>query len=209
MDREGLEISGDLMDTGKSPKRNRYLAAVVLGTALAAAGPAQAAPASQVSGQAIQDISRYCTACWRNARLPVDRWSDCTQEVLSRLLERLEPEAWENVLTSDSEERKEFIRAIDAVKKRTQRERHRAALFEDNIADPRHDARDDKDAVRHAASQVLSSRQQSILRMICEGWSVADIANELATTPERVSDEKYKAIQRLRSHFQGHPDGLV
>ena len=34
------------------------------------------------------------------------------------------------------------------------------------------------------------------------GSTVADIAAELAMTPERVSDEKYKAIQKLRAHFE-------
>ena len=46
--------------------RSRYLAAVVLGTALATFGGAQKAGAAE-SGQAINDISRYCSACWRNA----------------------------------------------------------------------------------------------------------------------------------------------
>jgi DNA-directed RNA polymerase specialized sigma24 family protein len=35
-----------------------------------------------------------------------------------------------------------------------------------------------------------------------EGWSVHDIAHELRVPPERVSDEKYKAIRKLRDHFQ-------
>ena len=42
------------------------------------------------------------------------------------------------------------------------------------------------------------------------GWTVLfagqlhnrrEIASELGTTPERVSDEKYKAVQKLRTHF--------
>src|ERR1700730_249922 len=103
------------METAKGKTRRHYLAAVVLGTALAALGQNGVAGAQDISGQAIQDISRYCTACWRNARLPVDRWGDCTQEVLKRLLERLEPHAWDQVLRQEGEEHKEFIRAIDAV----------------------------------------------------------------------------------------------
>jgi RNA polymerase sigma factor (sigma-70 family) len=193
-----------------SPKKQtgrRYLAAVVLGTALAAVGQ-NSASAADISGQAIQDISRYCTTCWRNARLPVDRWGDCTQEVLIRLLERLEPRGWEQVLAGEGEERREFFRAIDAVKKRTQRERHRVPLLDDAIAgagdDPAY--REEREALRQAASQLLSPRQQNIVRMTCEGWSIADIAVELATTPERVSDDKYKAIQKLRTHFAGHAE---
>src|ERR1700674_3259175 len=121
----------------ETPNKRHYLAAMVLGGALAALGPHAEASAPEISGRAIQDISRYCTACWRNARLPVDRWSDCTQEVLRRLLERLEPRAWDQVMQREEEEHKEFIRAIDAVKKRTQRDRQRSGLLEDAIADAR------------------------------------------------------------------------
>ena len=196
------------METPKGQSHRQYLAAVVLGTALAALGTSGTASAHDISGQAIQDISRYCTACWRNARLPVDRWGDCTQEVLRRLLERLEPRAWDQVLAREGEERKEFIRAIDAVKKRTQRERQQGTLFEDSTPDARQDRayQEEKDALRQAASQLLSSRQQTILQMACEGWSIADTAEELTTTPERISDDKYKAIQKLRAYFKNHAD---
>lgn len=195
------------METPKPQTGRRYLAAVFLGTALAAMGQNGSASAREISGQAIQEISRYCTACWRNARLPVDRWGDCTQEVMRRLLERLEPTAWDQVLRRDGDEHKEFVRAIDAVKKRTQRERQRSPLLEDGIADTRVDRieREDREALRHAA-QMLSPRQQDIVRMTCEGWSIADIAKEMTTTPERVSDEKYKAIHKLRAYFKNHPD---
>src|SRR5205809_1752380 len=100
-------------------KRRHYMMAMVLGTALSAFGQsaAQAAPT-----EAIQDISRYCTACWRNARLPADRWGDCTQEVFRRLLDRVPTEDWNRLLNGEGEERREFLRAIDAVKKRTQRD---------------------------------------------------------------------------------------
>jgi RNA polymerase sigma factor (sigma-70 family) len=184
-----------------------YLAAMVLGTALAALGQNGKAVANEISGQAICDISRYCTACWRNAHLPVDRWNDCTQEVFQRLLQRLEPEAWEQVLTSEGAERKEFIRAIDAVRKRTQRERRSFPLLEDGLADAKIAAanyQEEKDAVRQAAGQLLSPRQQKILHMLFEGWSIPEVAREIGSTPERVSDEKYKAVQKLRGYFKSN-----
>ncbi len=197
------------MDAPKSKSQRRYLAAVVLGGALAALGPSADVSAHEISGQAIHEISRYCTACWRNARLPVDRWSDCTQEVLRRLLERLEPHVWDQVLTREGDERKEFIRAIDTVKKRTQRERRQATLFEDRTAGADNQAvHEEKEALRQAAEQLLSPRQQRILHLACDGWSVADMAQELKTTSERVSDDKYKAIQKLRAYFQTHPDDV-
>lgn len=181
-----------------------YLMAVVLGTALAAMGPE--AEAGEVFPKAINNISRYCTACWRNARLPEDQWSDCTQEVLCRLLKNLPGKAWDHVLTRETNERKEFVRAIDAVKKRHQRSRWQSAVAPELVADRRgeeaRDRNDERDAVRAAAERVLSTRQQDILRLISDGYNIADIATELSMSPERVSDEKYKAIQKLRTYFK-------
>jgi RNA polymerase sigma factor (sigma-70 family) len=182
--------------------------AMVLGTALTALGGAPAAAAeSQEALCAVNDISRYCTTCWRNARLHPDCWTDCTQEVFSRLLERVRPDAWGRVLKSDGEERREFLRAIDAVKKRTQRARKWAPVPPEGVADRREDLRrhlaDQREAVARAAEELLSPRQRRIVQLSFDGWSVQEIADELHTPPERVSDEKYKAIRKLRGRLAG------
>lgn len=199
------------MDTSASPPRNRkrtgYVMAVVLGTALsAAAAPAGVVPSTSIQEETLRDLSRYCATCWRNAHLDPGAWPDCTQEVFRRLLERLSPDAWVRVLGDEGEERREFLRAIDAVKKRTQRARGRYTSLPGPVADRRDGferARADERAeVAHAAAALLSPRQQRILQRSFEGWSVQDIAEDLRVPAERVSDEKYKAIRKLRSHFQ-------
>lgn len=187
------------------PKRGRYLVAMVLGTALSTWG-SSVAGAAHPQAQAIKDISRYCTACWRNARLDPDSWPDCTQEVFCRLLERVALEDWDQMLKVEGDERREFLRAIDAVKKRTQRSRKWSSTLVDNVADPhtlheRHVA-DHRQAVHHAAARLLSERQQGILQLSFEGWSVHEIAEKLRIGAERVSDEKYKAIRKLREYFE-------
>src|SRR5262249_37939591 len=148
--------------------------------------------------------SRYCTVCWRNARLPADTWTDCTQEVFRRLLERVPRDAWGETLQGDGDERREFLRAIDAVKKRTQRA-HRWSHGLDGVADRRElrerGLNEDRAQIREAAAEVLNPRQQSIVQMSLEGWSVHEIAAELRLPPERVSDEKYKAVRKLREHL--------
>ena len=101
--------------SANSGRPRRMVVAMVLGTALSSFGAAQASP------KTVTDISRYCTTCWRNARLPADCWPDCTQDVFVRLLERVPAESWDKRSALDSEERREFVRAIDAVKKRVQR----------------------------------------------------------------------------------------
>jgi DNA-directed RNA polymerase specialized sigma24 family protein len=176
------------------------MVAVVLGTALTMGGDATAATKSP--DQAITAISKYCTACWRNARLPEDRWGDCTQEVLTRLLQSVDREKWGSILAEETTERKEFLRAIDAVKKRTQRARKYAALTPDH-ADWRNtdDLRDRREALNLATKTVLSDRQKQIVELSATGWAIPDIAAKLGTTVDRVSDEKYKAIRKLRTHF--------
>src|SRR5262245_26750174 len=181
--------------------------AVLLGSAISALGtsPALAARAREAPAQVVNDMSRYCTACWRNARLPVDYWGDCTQEVFSRMLQRLAPDAWGEALRGEGEEHREFLRAIDAVKKRTQRGLKRSTHLAGEVADCRPSSErrlaDDREQVREAAAELLSPRQQRILQLSFEGWSVHEIAGELQVPAERVSDEKYKAVRKLREHL--------
>jgi RNA polymerase sigma factor (sigma-70 family) len=193
----------------KRPMLKRpYVMAVFLGTALSvSAAPGQTAVQTPPeSTKAITDMSRYCATCWRNARLPMDSWSDCTQEVFRRLLERVPADAWDQALRGEGEERREFLRAIDTVKKRIQRARKFSPAI-DTVADRRDPQRlrlrEEREIVNQAASELLSPRQQRILQMSFEGWSVHDMSKELCLPVERVSDEKYKAIRKLRDHLLG------
>lgn len=182
------------------PLTRPMLAAVVLGAALTALGPTATAQGAET----VSDVSRYCTTCWRNARLPVDHWPDCTQEVLARLLERVPAEGWSRLLHRDGDEYRELVRAIDTVKKRTQRSRKYASL-EADVSDyrdrPERHLAEERELVQRAAAAVLSPRQQRILNRLAAGWSVPEVAAELGTTPARVSDEKYKAVHKLQRHL--------
>lgn len=185
-------------------KRRSAVAALVLGTAISTLGTT-AATAAEASPRTVGDISRYCTACWRNARLHPDIWTDCTQDVFARLLERVQPKVWDRVLSLDGQERREFLRAIDAVKKRTQRSRKFNSVESDTVADLRNEPErrrlEDRQTVAEAAEELLSPRQQEILRLSFEGGSVQAIAEQMNLPPDRVSDEKYKAIRKLRDHL--------
>ncbi|MDB5309901.1 MAG: polymerase sigma factor [Gemmataceae bacterium] len=190
---------------GAATQSRAMMVAVVLGSALTTGTAAAKDLSSGPNPKAVQDISKYCQTCWRNARLPADRWQDCTQEVFTRLLERVELGKWETVLKdAETTERREFLRAVDAVKKRTQRARKFSGLSPD-VSDHRgrteNSVRDDRDAVAKASREVLSPRQRRILELTAEGWPVPEIATELDTTVERVSDEKYKSIKKLQHYF--------
>lgn len=190
-----------------NPASRQMMVAVVLGAlATTSANRATAAATGGApSAKAVTDISKYCQTCWRNARLPTDRWQDCTQEVFVRLLERVEGDKWGQLLVDDeSLERREFIRAIDAVKKRTQRARKFTNLTPD-VPERRpisNSLKDDRDAVAKASAALLSPRQRKLLDLTADGWTVPEIASELSTTPERISDEKYKAVKKLQHYFQ-------
>jgi len=186
-----------------------YMMAMVLGTALSALSPSLGrAEESPTTQRAVANLSRYCTVCWRNARLPADSWNDCTQEVLCRLLQRVPTDAWDRALKAESDEHREFVRAIDAVKKRTQRSKKWSSQALDSVADRKDGQRvrraDERAEVDQAAHDLLTLRQQSILQLSFEGWSVQEIGRKLKLPPERVSDEKYKAIRKLRSHLAEH-----
>lgn len=193
------------LSSPRSSKRP-VMVAMVLGTALTTLNqvPSLSAGTSETTQNAITDINRYCTTCWRNARLPSDFWNDCTQEVLCRLLERLPGDRWARALQTEGEERRELVRAIDAVKKRTQRVRKWSSCL-DGLADRRQteaaQRSEKRDLVQHTAQELLTPRQQRILWLSFEGWSVHEIAEKMSLPAERISDEKYKAVRKLRGHL--------
>jgi RNA polymerase sigma factor (sigma-70 family) len=186
-------------------RSHSMMMAVVVGAALASSLQSEKAEAAQPSDKTVNDISRYCQACWRNARLHPDSWSDATQEVLTRLLESVAPAKWSALLKDkDGVDRREFLRAIDAVKKRTQRAKKFSGLAEDvtdHRAQPEESRNELREVVDRAAGEVLSGRQRDILQLSYDGWTVPEIADQLHTSVERVSDEKYKAIRKLRKHL--------
>ena len=66
---------------------------------------------------------------------------------------------------------------------------------------------EDREQLARAAAEVLSPRQQRIIQLSWEGASIPDIAQEMEMPPQRVSDEKYKAIQKLRGFFEERLNG--
>src|SRR5580704_1644296 len=133
----------------------------------------------------VRDIQRYCTVCWRNARLDPRLWDDCTQEVCCRLLgkARIGQLDLTQVMADDTPERRELVRAIDMVRKRVQRTKKYQPL--DTLTTPATDLDQRErnrlelgeilEAARHA---VLTSRQDRIIELWMRGWSVPEIGAE-------------------------------
>jgi DNA-binding NarL/FixJ family response regulator len=162
-------------------------------------------------GAYFHDIQRYCTACWRNARLDPGVWDDCTQEVCCRLLGKARSGELDlsRVLAEDSTERRELARAIDMVRKRVQRTRKFASFDAAETMDNR--ARNQLELgeiLESARRAVLSDRQGRIVDLWMSGWTVPEIAIELKLPPARVSDEKYKALRKLEARLEAQAETL-
>ena len=163
----------------------------------------------------VHSIQRYCTVCWRNARLDPGVWDDCTQEVCCRLLTKARAGELDLglVLSDDTPERRELVRAIDMVRKRVQRTRRHAVLDDHSTPGPDIDARNrDRqelgEILEAARRAVLSSRQDRIVELWTRGWTVPEIADAMALPVARVSDEKYKALRKLERHLSTQTDDL-
>src|SRR6478609_10294872 len=156
----------------------------------------------------VRDIQRYCTVCWRNARLDPGLWDDCTQEVCCRLLGKARAGELELnlVLADDTPERRELVRAIDMVRKRVQRSKRFQTLDDQYTPGPdfdqRHRNRQELGEILEAARRaVLTPRQDRIVELWTRGWTVPEISDSLKMPAARVSDEKYKALRKLENHL--------
>ncbi len=181
--------------------------AIVVGLAALTAGATET--------DLVRDIQRYCTVCWRNARLDPNLWEDCTQEVCCRLLEKARQGELDltRVLGEDAPERRELVRAIDMVRKRVQRSKRVQPLDPaipsptdgDRVARVRLELGEILETAREA---VLSDRQNQIIELWLRGWSAPEIGVELRMPVTRVSDEKYKALRKLERHLRDQRDDL-
>lgn len=174
-------------------KRISTVAACALVMASSMAGGAEAG--------AIEGIQRYCAASWRQARISQQDWNDCTQQVLLRLLDTISRDGLvEAIEQNESPQRRELNRAIWATAKRWQRAHREQPLMEADVAaTPADDSARQELRRLVAGADGLSERQRQILQLTLDGAPVREIAGELGAAPARVSDEKYKAIQRLRA----------
>lgn len=212
--------------TAKDPIETRSairlsLAACALVVATSAAEPSSAQAATGVAAAAtaavgqlsesvvLKKIRAYCSRSWQNAGINRQEWSDCTQQVFERLLERVDRDRFLIAIQdSESPERRELNRAIWATSQRSRREKKYSSLdfaeAHSEHNDPWPTKMDSLNQVRNAVSGEearLSPTQREIVTRWSDGESISAIAESLKLSPARISDEKYKAIQKLRHHF--------
>lgn len=160
--------------------------------------------------EVIRRITAYCAASWQNSRIAISQREDCTQEVFARVLSTLPGEKLAIAITQqDSQERRELNRAIWAVAQRQRRQLPVRELIEHEtcqatVNDPWPMLMQEMNQVQTALDNPdlrLSATQKTIIQSVSQGISIPEIATRLNLTPARVSDEKYKATQKLRRHF--------
>ena len=160
----------------------------------------------QHASRTLRQIESYCTTSWRNSQIPRAEWSDCSQQAFAELLERVPRNRLAKaVLDSESMERRELNRTIWRIIKRWSRAIRHVSLGRSDWPDPStiHPPAQEGDrveAILRIAAERLTPRQQQILACLRDGQSIAAISNRLAIPTQRVSDEKYRAIQKLRRY---------
>ncbi|MEO6808275.1 MAG: sigma-70 family RNA polymerase sigma factor [Isosphaeraceae bacterium] len=202
-----------MQEKTSSPNESRNRRASTAAMALVMGLAALTAQTSE--SDLLRDVQRYCTACWRNARLDPGLWDDCTQEVCCRLLDQARAGRLNLhlVLSDDTPERRELVRAIDMVRKRVQRAKRHESFDEQHVpgidSDRRNRDRQELGEILEAARRAaLTDRQDRIVDLWTHGWTVPEIAEVMSLPPARVSDEKYKALRKLERHLANHRDDL-
>ena len=163
----------------------------------------------------LSQLDRYLGRAWARAGIAPQKFEDCTQTVYATLLENLGRSGFDHlagdvglygvcvVLNRDTPEGPDFFRAVDMVKKRTQRERSFVSI-DDYHQDLTHSAGGDgatadwRGVLDEAIDRSLSAREASLIRDTLAGKTPAEIAQTWGVAPKTVSNEKTRAIQKLR-----------
>ena len=157
----------------------------------------------------VRDIQRYCTVCWRNARLDPTLWDDCTQEVCCRLLTKARAGELDLtlVLAEDTPERRELVRAIDMVRKRVQRaKRYHVRRFTaaggsrpgSAASRPAGAGRDPRGGPTGRPLAAPGSDPRALDARLARPGD----RSRAGMPVNRVSDEKYKALRKLEHHLR-------
>jgi len=167
-------------------------------------------PEAAASG--LNQLNKYLGRSWHRAGLPTRVHDDCTQTVYATLLQHFGRDRFDallgevgnwgvrEVFSRETAEGIDFFRAVDMVKKRSQRERVHQPLDAIDIAssasDPATQAQ--RDSLREAIDDALSPREASLIQETLKGRTPAEIAQSWGVAPKTVSNEKSRVLQKLR-----------
>ena len=170
----------------------------------------------------LDQLDRYLGRTWARAGLPSHKHDDCTQAVYLSLLDNLGRDGFDglvaevgrvgirDVLSRETPEGPDFFRAIDATKKRAQRERSHHSL-DDGAVEPAGPPTegDWSQTLVEAFDRALSPREAELMRSTLAGMTPAEIAEHWGVAPKTVSNEKTRAFGKLRSFLVDQLDAVA
>jgi RNA polymerase sigma factor (sigma-70 family) len=178
----------------------------LFGTALGHSDPADVSAG-------LTQLDRYLGRAWYRAGLSPQQHDDCTQAVYASLLQALGRDRFDqllaevglygirDVLSRETADGPDFFRAIDTVKKRAQRERTFQPLDLVDVSSmnrPDGPSDDWKSTLQEAIQSLLSPREAALIQATLQGETPAEIAQQWGIAPKTVSNEKTRALQKLR-----------
>ena len=161
----------------------------------------------------LAQLDRYLARTWFRAGIAPQQHDDCTQGVYTTLLQTFGRDRFDqllsevgqfgikDVLSRETADGPDFFRAIDTVKKRAQRERTFQALDTVDaaaISPPDGSSSDLKSTLQEAILSSLSPREAALIQATLQGETPAEIAQQWGIAPKTVSNEKTRALQKLR-----------
>jgi DNA-directed RNA polymerase specialized sigma24 family protein len=155
----------------------------------------------------IESIDSYCAASWHQANIPRQDWDDCSQQAFVRLLTRVSQDRWtEAINNAQSRHRRELNRCIWATTQRWRRHHRHRSLGEEDLSDRANSpvfgvtVPEVLDAV-HCDAVRLTPIQRCVVDLWAGGHSITEMAAQLEVPARRISDEKYRAIAKLRARL--------
>jgi DNA-directed RNA polymerase specialized sigma24 family protein len=161
----------------------------------------------------LSQLDRYLARTWYRSGIDPQKHEDCTQAVYTSLLQQFGRERFDRMLeeiglagireifSRETADGPDFFRTVDAVKKRAQRERSHQSIDRVDVADEFGSTREELDrraALLEAISRSLSRREAELINETLLGRTPAEIAQVWGVAPKTVSNEKAKALQKLR-----------
>ena len=161
----------------------------------------------------LAQLDRYLARAWYRAGLAPQQHDDCTQAVYTTLLQSFGRDRFDQLLSEvgqfgirdvlgrETADGPDFFRAIDTVKKRAQRERSYQPLDAVDAASINRadgSSTDWKSTLQEAILSSLSPREAALIQATLQGETPAEIAQQWGIAPKTVSNEKTRALQKLR-----------
>lgn len=185
---------------------------VLEGTVADLIGPGEISVSDPVSLKSgLGQLDRYLGRAWARAAVPESKRDDCTQAVYVSMIESMGRPAFDRMLTDigrygvkdvlnkESAQGPDFFRAVDAVKKRAQRERTFTSMDESRLEPPARSGSDDWSRSLHEGiTRVLTPREAELIQSTLAGDSPSDIADRWGVAAKTVSNEKTRALSKLR-----------